>query len=176
AAGGRIALAKSEFYYDRAKVKLNGIVFRIITDNSARAANLRSHDVDVLDRIASTDLPSISKDKSLHVVKSLSIGYQGISINIGNKNGIGKAFENVGTPMASKQLVRQAFELSLDRRQINQVVFRRTVVPGCLPIPPASAYYDASIKCPARNVAKAKQLISQSGVQTPVNVRLMIGT
>ena len=40
-AGDRIVLDKSPFDYARSKVKLNQIVFRIITDTSARAANLR---------------------------------------------------------------------------------------------------------------------------------------
>ena len=132
-AGDRIVLDKSQFYYARSKVKLNRIVFRIITDTSARAANLRSHDINVLDRIASTDLPAIQRDRSLRVLKATSIGYQGISINIGNKNGIGKPFENVGTPLASRRALRQAFELSLDRKVINRVVFGGTVLPGCLP-------------------------------------------
>jgi peptide/nickel transport system substrate-binding protein len=175
-AGDRIVLAKSPFYYARNKVKLAQIVFRIITDTSARAANLRSGDIHVLDRIASTDLPAILRDKSLRVLKATSIGYQGISINIGNKNGIGKPFENMGTPMASKQFIRQAFELSLDRKTINRVVFGGTVLPGCLPVPPTSPYYDRSIKCPARNVARARELIGRAGVATPVRVRLMIGT
>ena len=143
AAGDRIMLAKSPFYYARKKVKLNQIVFRIITDPSARAANLRSHDIDVLDRIASTDLPAISRDRSLRIIKATSIGYQGISINVGNKNGIGKPFENVGTPLASKQFIRQAFELALDRNVINRVVFGGTVRAG-LPARSAKAspYYD----------------------------------
>jgi peptide/nickel transport system substrate-binding protein len=175
-AGDRITLEKSPFYYARNKVKLNGLVFRIITDSSARAANVRAHDIDVLDRLASTDLPAIQRDKSLHILKATSIGYQGISINVGNKNGIGKPFENVGTPLAAKQFVRQAFELSLDRKVINRVVFGGTVLPGCLPVPPASPYYDSKIKCPARNIDLAKQLIQKSGMQTPVRVRLMIGT
>jgi peptide/nickel transport system substrate-binding protein len=176
AAGDRIVLTKSEHYHDRAKVKVAGITFRIITDTSARAANLRSHDVDVMDRIASTDLPAIQRDRTLRVIKATSIGYQGISINVGNKNGLGKAFENVGTPLASRQALRQAFELSLDRRVINRVVFGGTVLPGCLPVPPGTPFYDPSIQCPARNVARARQLISQAGAETPVRVRLMIGT
>lgn len=175
-AGDRIVLDKSQFYYARTKVKLDRIVFRIITDTSARAANLRSHDIDVLDRIASTDLPAISRDRSLRVVKATSIGYQGISINIGNKSGLGKPFENVDTPLASKQLIRQAFELSLDRKVINRVVFGGTVLPGCLPVPPTSPYYDPRIKCPERNVGRARELIRQAGVGTPVRIRLMIGT
>ena len=175
-AGDRIVLDKSQFYYARSKVKLNRIVFRIITDTSARAANLRAKDINVLDRIASTDLPAIQRDKSLRVLKATSIGYQGISINIGNKNGLGKPFENVGTPLATKRALRQAFELSLDRKVINRVVFGGTVLPGCLPVPPASPYYDAKIKCPGRNLARARALVRSSGVPTPIRVRLMIGT
>ena len=175
-AGDRIVLDKSQFYYARGKVKLNRLIFRIITEPSARAANLRSKDINVLDRIASTDLPAIQRDRSLRVLKSTSIGYQGISINIGNKNGIGKPFANVGTALASKRALRQAFELSLDRKVINRVVFGGTVLPGCLPVPPASPYYDARIKCPGRNLARARSLIRSAGVSTPVRVQLMIGT
>jgi peptide/nickel transport system substrate-binding protein len=175
-AGDRIVLDKSQFYYARSKVKLNRIVFRIITDTSARAANLRSKDINVLDRIASTDLPAIQRDRSLRVLKATSIGYQGISINIGNKNGLGKPFENVGTPLASRRALRQAFELSLDRKVINRVVFGGTVLPGCLPVPPASPYYDASIKCPGRNLSRARSLIRSTGMSTPIRVQLMIGT
>jgi peptide/nickel transport system substrate-binding protein len=175
-AGDRIVVDKSNFYYARSKVKLNRIVFRIITDTSARAANLRSGDINVLDRIASTDLPAIQRDRRLRVLKATSIGYQGISINIGNKNGLGKPFENVGTPLASRRALRQAFELSLDRKVINRVVFGGTVLPGCLPVPPASPYFDRRIQCPGRNLSRARSLVRASGQSTPVRVQLMIGT
>ena len=175
-AGDRIVLDKSQFYYARSKVKLNRIVFRIITDTSARAANLRSKDINVLDRIASTDLPAIQRDRSLRVLKATSIGYQGISINIGNKNGLGKPFENVGTPLASRRTLRQAFELSLDRKVINRVVFGGTTLPGCLPVPPQSPYYDPKITCPGRNLSRARSLVRSTGMSTPIRVQLMIGT
>src|SRR4051795_12282791 len=86
-AGDHITLTKSPFYYDKNKVHLDTIVWKIITDPAARAANLRSHDVDVSEAIASTDLQSIEHDSSLSLFKSTSIGYQGITINIGNSKG-----------------------------------------------------------------------------------------
>jgi peptide/nickel transport system substrate-binding protein len=175
-AGDRIVVNKSPLYYAQNRVRLNQIVFRIITDSSARAANLRSKDIQVLDRIASTDLPAIQRDRTLRVLKATSIGYQGISINVGNRNGIGRPFSTLNTPLAEKQFVRQAFELSLDRRVINRVVFGGTVLPGCQPVPPTSPYYDSGIRCPARNVARARQLLQSAGVATPVRIRLMIGT
>ena len=124
-------------------------MFRIITDTSARAANLRSHDIQVLDRIASTDLPAISRDTSLRVLKATSIGYQGISINIGNKNGIGKPFENVGTPLAAKQFIRQAFELSARPEDDQPRRLRRHGPPGL----PAGAAREPVLR-PARSSAR----------------------
>src|SRR5207253_643310 len=63
-AGDHITLTKSQDYYDKAKVHLDTIVFKIITDPSARSQNLRSGDIDVEDRIPSTELQGIVKDKS----------------------------------------------------------------------------------------------------------------
>lgn len=174
-AGDRIVLKRSEHYYGKANVKLDTLVFRIITDPSARAANLRSRDVDVIEGIASSDLPAIARDPNLRVMKATSIGYQGLTINIGNKNGVRKPFENLGTPLASRQFVRQAFDLALDRRVINKVVFGGTVLPGCGPIAPTSPWYTPQ-RCPTRNVALARKLIAATGVATPIKIRLMLGT
>src|SRR6476620_2987047 len=110
---------------------------------------MRSHDIDVEARIPSTELQGIMHDSSLRVVKSTSIGYQGITINIGNKNGLNKGYENIGTDFAKSAALRQAFELALDRTLINRVVFGGTQQPGCFPFPPASPYFAATkgIKC-----------------------------
>jgi peptide/nickel transport system substrate-binding protein len=174
-AGDRIVLKKSSFYYGKSRVHLNGLVFRIITDPASAAANLKSGDTQVQDRIASTELQGIARNKNLRIIKATSLGYQGITINIGNKNGLGKGYSNVGTALAAHPGLRQAFELAIDRSVINRVVFGGTVLPGCTPIPPSSAWFDRSIKCPKRNLNRAKQLVRQSGVSNP-SVRLMIGT
>jgi peptide/nickel transport system substrate-binding protein len=56
------------------------------------------------------------------------------------------------------------------------VVFQGNYVPGCRPLSPVSPYIDKSFKCPPRDLAKAKQLVQQSGVPTPVPVRMMVNT
>jgi peptide/nickel transport system substrate-binding protein len=177
-AGDRIVLNKSPFYYARNRVHFSRIVFRIITDAAARAASLRAGDIDVQDRIASTDIRSIAGDRKLRIIKSTSIGYQGLTLNIGNKNGLGKLpYQNVGTALASRQSLRQAFELALDRRLLNRVVFGGTNFPGCGPIAPISPWYDKSLNCnTGRDLKRSRQLVSSSGMRTPINVRLMIGT
>src|SRR5881227_1381371 len=69
-AGDHITLVKSPFYYNKKNVHLDSIVWKIITDPAARAANVRSGDVNVAEGIASTDLQSIQKDSALQLVKS----------------------------------------------------------------------------------------------------------
>jgi peptide/nickel transport system substrate-binding protein len=170
-----ITVKKSSSYYAKNKVHLDKIVFRIINEPTAGAAALRAHDVHVLDRIGSTVLPSIRSNKSLHVVQATSIGYQGITINIGNKNGLLKLpYQNVGTDLASKRAIREAFELAIDRTQLNRVVFQGTVKPGCGPVAAASPFFDR-LQCNLhRNLKRAKSLVAGSGIRNP-SVRLMIG-
>ena len=178
-AGDHITLEKSPYYYAKSKVHFDSIVFKIITDPSARSSNLRAHSIDVEDRIPSTELQGIAHDSSLRVVKSVSIGYQGITINIGNKNGLNKGYENIGTTFAKSADLRQAFELALDRKLINKVVFGGTQQPGCFPFPPASPYFAAAkgLKCHlTASVAAAKAAFKKSGANAPVDVHLTIGT
>src|SRR3954464_6373469 len=49
--GNQIVLKKATDYYDASKVKLDRLVYKIIDEPSARAANLRSGDVDVAERL-----------------------------------------------------------------------------------------------------------------------------
>ncbi|MEP6978714.1 MAG: ABC transporter substrate-binding protein [Thermoleophilia bacterium] len=176
-AGDRIVLKKSDQYYAKSKVKLAGIVYRIVNEPSAMAANLRSHDIDVADRLASTNLPTIKGDSSLTVIKATTLGYQGLTINIGNKNGLRKPYENVGTPLAKHRGLREALELSLDRKVINKVVFGGTVLPDCSPVSPVQKFWrDPKLKCPGRNIARAKKLVAQSGERTPITIKVTIGT
>jgi peptide/nickel transport system substrate-binding protein len=178
-AGDHITLTKSPYYYAKNKVHLDSVVFKIITDPSARSSNLRAHSIDIEDRIPSTELQGIARDSSLRVIKSVSIGYQGITINIGNKNGLNKGYENIGTTFAKSAALRQAFELALDRKLINRVVFGGTQQPGCFPFPPASPYFAATkgLKCHlTANVTAAKAAFQRSGANAPVDVRLIIGT
>jgi peptide/nickel transport system substrate-binding protein len=175
--GDRIVLKKSNFYYNKKNVKLGGIVYRIIDEPNTMAVDLRSHGIDVADRLASTSLSSIRHDKSLSLIKAVTIGYQGLTLNIGNKTGLRHPYQNVGTPLAAHSGLRRAFELSLDRGTINRVVFNGLELPDCSPISPVlKAWRDPTFKCPGHNLALAKKLVGASGVKTPIPVNLMLGT
>jgi peptide/nickel transport system substrate-binding protein len=160
-------------------VHLAQIVFRILTDPNSRTQNLRSGDIQVVDRVQSTDVPTLRKDTSVTVIKTPTIGYQGLTLNIGNKNGLLKGYSNVGTPLAKSLYLRTAFDLALDRTLINKVVFNGLNLPDCYPISPVSPWYVTTkgLQCNLKaNVDAAKKLVKASGMETPIKVQLMLNT
>jgi peptide/nickel transport system substrate-binding protein len=175
-AGDSITVTKSPYYYDKKDVHLDKIVFKVENDTAAAAAALKAGDLQALDGIDSTQLQGIKADTKLRVVKQTGLGYQGLTLNLGNKNGLGKLpYSTVGTPIATNADLRKAFEEAIDRKALNKVVFGGTVLPGCGPISPSSAWYDASLKCTPYDPTDAKKLVSASGIANPT-VHLMVPT
>ncbi len=174
-----IEVVKDPNYYDAAHVYLDKITYKIIADATTRFNNLKSGDVNVVDRPAATDVDALTADPNLALLTSDSLGYQGITINIGNINGVGKPGgqlpPNLASPMSADPRVRQAFELSLDRDAINTVVFRGKYSPACGPISPGSPYSsDAAQACPKHDPAAAKALLTQAGVAQPFKISMII--
>jgi len=168
-----INLVRSTYYYGRDQVTIPGITFRVITQPNVRATDLRSGDVDVVDRAAPQDVTTLQDDPDLRVQIQPSLGYQGIYINIGNAHGTNAPAAPPDTPLAQHPTLRTAFELSLDRDVINKVVFEGAYVPVCSPIPPISTYA-VNVPCSKRDIAQARQLVAASGVPTPIPVTLSV--
>jgi peptide/nickel transport system substrate-binding protein len=172
-ASDRIVLERSDVYYDRPRIPTRELVFRIITEGPVRASNLRSGDVDIAERLDPVDVVSIRGDDSIRLTERTSIGYQGITLNLGNVKGTGEPFRTRDTPLARDARLREAFDLSLDREVISKVVFFDEVVPGCSAVSPVSGL-EPGLRCPGRDLARAKRLVEESGVKTPVRVPLLV--
>src|SRR6476620_5631234 len=110
-AGDSITVVKSPYYYDKKDVHLDKIVFKVENDAAAAAAALKAGDLQAVDGIDSTQLQGIKSDSKLRIIKQTGLGYQGITLNLGNKNGLGKLpYSTVGTPIAQNANLRKAFE------------------------------------------------------------------
>ncbi|MEV4619228.1 ABC transporter substrate-binding protein [Asanoa sp. NPDC049573] len=169
-----IDVVRDPNYYAADKVHLDAISWRILTDASIRAANLRSGDAEVADSVSTQDVDSLRKESSLTVLRSQSLGYQGITINVGNADGIGKPTRQIDTPIAKNKQVRQAFEYAIDRKALVNAVFNGIAAPACGPISPASAFSsEEAQQCREHDPAKAKQLLEQAGVKTPYTVTML---
>jgi len=71
-------------------------------------------------------------------------------------------------------LLRQAFEAAIDRQALVDVVFNGMYTPTVQAVSPASPFYIESNPPPGRDLAKAKTLIQQSGVRTPIPVQMNV--
>ncbi|WP_410817200.1 ABC transporter substrate-binding protein [Micromonospora sp. 050-3] len=169
-----IEVVRDPNYYEASKVHLDGISWRILTDASIRAANLRSGDVQVADSVSTQDVASLRQDAAVAVLQSQSLGYQGLTINIGNVDGVGTTAKPINRPLAQNAKVRQAFEHAIDRKALVDAVFNGEHAVACSPISPASTFSSPEAQtCPAHDPAKAKQLLAEAGVQTPYTVTML---
>lgn len=161
----RIVLERFEDYWDADAIHLDRVVYRPIPDTTVRLANLQAGDLDMIERTAATDLEDVREDANLELAIATSLGYQGITVNIGN----GPRAEN---PLGQDPRVREALELALDRNIVNQVAFDGAHTPGNQPVAPSNPFYAASVPLPERNLERAQALLAEAGHES-VTVELM---
>jgi peptide/nickel transport system substrate-binding protein len=157
----RIVLERFPAYWDKGQVHFERIVYQPIPDATVRLANLRSGQLDFIERVAPSDIPQLRGDSRFKVAKIVEIGYQGITINLA-KSDMGQK-----NPLGKDPRVREAFELSLDRDAIVKVVMEGEAQAGNQWVAPSNQYYGKSAGIPRRNVARAKQLLKEAGVPNP---------
>jgi peptide/nickel transport system substrate-binding protein len=156
----RILLQKDPNYWDAKDFHFDAITYLPIPDPTVRLANLRAGDLDMIERVAPTDAKSVQSDAKLTYAQSPGLGYNGITINIAN------GADAKTSPLAANKLIRQAFDLSIDRDAINQVVFEGMFTPGNQSASPKSPWYDGDDPVRARDIDKAKALLKQAGVSS----------
>lgn len=114
----RIVVERFPDYWDRDNIFIDRIVFRSIPDTTVRFANLRSGDLDIVDRMAASDyvdLPKYPRVKGASV-QGFSDFYSYVIFNVGNG-------PRAQSPLGRDPRVREAFELAIDRPAINDIVF-----------------------------------------------------
>ncbi|HYB55752.1 MAG TPA: ABC transporter substrate-binding protein [Alphaproteobacteria bacterium] len=164
----RIVLDKFDKYWNKDTVHIDRIEYRPIIDNAVRLANLQSGSLDLIERVASTDLATLRKDPKLETATISSLAYQGITINLAN----GPKADN---PLGKDARVREAFELAIDHDAIPRVVFSGEFTAGNQWEPVSNPYYIKEFPVPQRNVEKAKELLKAAGHPDLV-VNLMVPT
>jgi peptide/nickel transport system substrate-binding protein len=170
-----IKVERDPLYYDAENVHLDTITYRIITDSNIRAANLKSGDVQVADTISTQDVDSLSETDGIGILQVGSLGYQGLTINIGNVNGTGTPPELIDTPLATNATVRKALSMSVDREALVSSVFSNWYSPACSPISPSSPFNsDASEGCPEYDPAAAKEMLEEAGVPVPFPIEMQV--
>ena len=157
----KIVLERYPNYWNKGEIHLDRVIYLPIVDSTVRLANLRSGQLDIIERMAGSDVPSLKTDSRFKVARITEIGYQGITINVGKSDLAQK------NPLGKDARVREAFELALDRDGIVQVAMDGAADVGNQWVAPTNPYYAKNVPIPKRDVARAKALLAEAGVANP---------
>ncbi|MEP3640070.1 MAG: ABC transporter substrate-binding protein [Paracoccaceae bacterium] len=163
----KIVLTKFADYWNADAINFDSVTFLPIPDTTVRLANLQSGDIDMLERLAATDLAQANGDASIVVDDAVSLGYQGITFNINN----GDKGDN---PWGNDKRLRQALSHAIDRNALNQVVFDGAFAPGNQSFPSTSPWYNSSFPVPSADIEKAKALLSEAGYPDGLELEVQV--
>ena len=165
----RIVVERFANYWNKDAIHFDRIVYLPIVDATVRLANLRAGQLDFIERVAPSDIPGLRSENRFKISKITELGYQAIYVNLGKSDLAQK------NPMGRDPRVREAFELSLDRDAIVQVVMEGEATVGNQWVPPNNTFYAKNVPVPKRDVARAKALLKEAGITKP-SVTLMAAT
>jgi len=159
----RIVVDRFPGYWNAQAIKLDRIEYRPIPDTTVRLVNLEAGQLDMVERLAPTDVATVRRDPKLKLISQAALAYYSMSINLAAPD----------SPLKDAR-VRAALEAAIDRNALNQVVFDGLFIPSNQFEAPGSRYWDPDHPVPARDLAKAKSLLQHAGQEHP-SFTLLIG-
>jgi peptide/nickel transport system substrate-binding protein len=160
--GSSATLDKWDGFRDAAKIAIKHATFRFIADPSAEVAALLAGDVDSFPRVAATqNYPQFQSDPRFQVLIGGTEGKTILSIN------------NKKKPLDDLK-VRQAIAYAIDRKAIIDGAMNGLGTPiGSHLTPNDPGYVDLTGQYP-HDPEKAKALLKEAGVQTPLSLTLTL--
>lgn len=162
----RMELERFEEYWDRANIHVERVIYRPITDGTVRLANLRAGSLDVIERLAPSDVDTARRDRRVRVLDGPGLSAVYIAVNVANG-------ARANTPLGQDARVRAALEAAIDRAALNQVAFEGLYTPGNQSVPPGHPQYIAGLPVPGRDLPRARALLREAG-QPRVRVKLSV--
>jgi peptide/nickel transport system substrate-binding protein len=163
----RVVLDRFPGYWDAGRIHFARVVYRPIPDSGIRLANLQAGTITIGQGLSASDVDGVKADKRLRAMVYPGLGYGAITFNIANG-------PRSQTPFGQSALIRKAFELSLDRDTLNNVVFNGLNPPVAQGMSPSNPLYNNALPPPKRDLAKARALLAQAGAKLPVQFTLTV--
>ena len=161
AKGSSATLEAWDGYRDAGKVAVKHATFKFITDPAAQTAAVLSGDVDAFPRIGAASLEPFRADPRF-------------AVSVGGTEGKTILALNNKKPPLDQLKVRQAIAYALDRKAIIDGAVNGLGTPiGSHLTPNDPGYVDLTGQYP-HDVAKAKALLKEAGVATPINITLTL--
>ena len=160
----RTVLEKNADYWDKGKPHLDRVVLRPVPTDSTRLAELRAGGVQFAEALPLQDIPRLRQAKEIVVSEKVGFRWEYFGFNMAD-----------AYPGKAKKF-RQAFQWAIDREALHQVAYFGTGSIGYDGILPGSPFHDPNYKPFKRDMSKAKKLIEESGINTPVAIKAPLQT
>jgi peptide/nickel transport system substrate-binding protein len=172
--------AFQDYWRDPASIKT--LIFKVITDPSARLMALQTGEVHGIEHVDPKQLDIIRDDPELQLVSQagMNVGY--IALNCGegyedaNNNGKWDAGEEVDVPGVFEPFldvnVRRAIAHAINKDSIVRNLYQGAATAAVEGMPPVLFGYNDNIKGYEYNVDKAKQLLADAGYPDGFEVEL----
>ena len=161
--GDHATFVKFADYWRKGLPYLDGIVIKSLPDPASRMLNLVSGSVDFIMDVPESDAGLLRKIKNI-VVEKGPVGFNFMAFIM-----------NINKPPFDNQLVRQAMNYAIDRKEICKLAFFDEFPPTAFPFAEFSlAYYDDLAHYYHYDPDKAKELLAQAGYPNGFEVDMVI--
>jgi peptide/nickel transport system substrate-binding protein len=163
--GDRIELEANPSYW-RGAPKIQKVTFRVIGDDTARVAALRTGGVDIAADVPPSTVDSIKQQSTLRVSEadSSTINFVGFNFN-----------PDIKSPVQDKR-VRQALNYAVDRDAIVKAILAGSATPVGQPMTPSTFGFAPEVKPYPSDIAKAKALLAEAGYPDGFSVEMSFPT
>lgn len=161
--GTTLTLEKNPNYWQAGLPKVDGVVYKVMTDVNVAFNNLRSGQVDITNRFPYKELSNLSAAAKYTVINKPSLGFRGFYLN-------------TGKPPFDSREVREAVDILIDRNAIAKVVYNGAVAAAHSPFSKAQFANGAADVPPKVDLARAKALLKAAGKEGGFSFKLTLPT
>lgn len=161
--GTTLTLEKNPNYWQAGLPKVDGVVYKVMTDVNVAFNNLRSGQVDITNRFPYKELSNLSAAAKYTVINKPSLGFRGFYLN-------------TGKPPFDSREVREAVDILIDRNAIAKVVYNGAVAAAHSPFSKAQFANGAADVPPKVDLARARALLKAAGKEGGFSFKLTLPT
>jgi peptide/nickel transport system substrate-binding protein len=158
--GEELVLKANPHYYEKGLPRTPELRLRYIPDDASRIIALQSGEVDGIDYPPFSRIAELRRDAKLEAQLNPSTQISHLSLNIRE------------APLNNVKF-RQALAYATDRGAINKAVCFTLCTPATTFLPMTTPFFNKGSKGYAYDLNRAKQLVKESGVATPVTLKLL---
>nr|WP_252955422.1 ABC transporter substrate-binding protein [Siccirubricoccus soli]MCO6418794.1 ABC transporter substrate-binding protein [Siccirubricoccus soli]MCP2684929.1 ABC transporter substrate-binding protein [Siccirubricoccus soli] len=170
----RTELVRNEHYFGPREPWAR-VTLKVLPQEAARAAALRSGAADLIEQVPAADLAAFRRDTRFGVFVTPGLRLMFLQLDLGHPQAP-QVTDGLGRPLAANPFrdrrVRLALSHAIDRAALAERVLGGAAVPAGQWLPPGTPSFDPGIAPPRHDPALARRLLAEAGY--PEGFRLLL--